>query len=249
MRNRLVAAGLGAAALLVTGCGGSGTKTVTVSASTTSTAATATTRDVGGQTCVYNPDGSIQQCTPDSSTTTAAVAAGPPQCSSVSARTFAGKCVADNGSTFIFANRGSSVRLKTMRVKVVNVETPQSVSNGSGFTANAHGTFVIVTIAVTNATNSPQTFDEGSATSQAELVIGKNTYSVSFDAENTNDPNSFETNNNDIQPGETRTGTVDFDVPSSAARQVNEHGALIVTDFGETLDSAQTAAALKFFTP
>jgi hypothetical protein len=136
-----------------------------------------------------------------------------------------------------------------MRVKVVNVDTPSSVSNGSGFTANARGTFVVVTIAVTNATTSPQTFDEGSSTSQGSLEIGKNSYSVSFDAENTNDPNSFVTNDNAIQPGETRTGTIDFDVPSSAARQAYEHGALFVVDFGESVDSAQTAAVLKFFHP
>jgi hypothetical protein len=79
--------------------------------------------------------------------------------------------------------------------------------------------FVIVTIAVTNTSTSPQTFDEGTTTSQGELLIGKNTYSVSFDAENTNEPNSFETNNNPIQPGETRTGTIDFDVPTNAAKQ------------------------------
>lgn len=72
---------------------------------------------------------------------------------------------------------------------------------------------------------------------------------MSFEAENTNDPNSFVTNDNDIQPGETQAGTVDFDVPSGAARRVYEHGALIVTDFGEGLDTAQTAAVLKFFHP
>jgi hypothetical protein len=106
-----------------------------------------------------------------------------------------------------------------------------------------------VTIAVTNTTTSPQTFDEGSSTSQAALQIGKNTYSVSFDAENTNDPSSFVTNDNPIQPGETRTGNADFDVPTSAAQRVYKHGGLFVTDFGETLNNAQTAAVLKFFHP
>lgn len=127
----LVCAALAGA--LLPGCGG-GTKTVTVStASTTS---------------------SVAASTPDTSTSTTSTDTGPPQCSSQ--RTFVGKCVADNGSTLIYANRGSSVRLKTMRVKVVNVDTPQFVSNGSGFTANAHGTFVIVTVAVTNTTSSPK---------------------------------------------------------------------------------------------
>jgi Domain of unknown function (DUF4352) len=244
-RRKLIPLLLVAAAF--SGCGG-GTKTVTVgSASTTQqtlsddASCTGGTDSANGAPCTPPPSASA--------TSTTSADTGPPQCTSQDSRAFVGKCIAGNGSTFIFANRGSSVRLKTMRVKVVNVDTPQSVSSGSGFTANAHGTFVIVTIAVTNTTSSPQAFDEGSSTSQAELVIGKNTYSVSFDAENTNDPNSFVTNSNDIQPGETRTGTVDFDVPSSSAKRVYDHGALIVTDFGEGLDTAQTAAALKFFHP
>ena len=211
--------------LLLGSCGGS-TKTVvqTVTAGTATTSTSATTR----------------------ATTTTNT--GPPDCSSIDSRTFVGKCTS-NGATFTFANPGSTVALKTLKVKVVNVATADSVSNGSGFTANAHGTFVIVSIAVTNTTQSPQTFDEGSSTSQAALRIGNNTYSVSFDAENTNDPNSFVTNDAPIQPGETRTGTIDFDVPSSAAARVNQHGGLVVVDFGETLDSAQSAAVLKFFQP
>lgn len=82
---------------------------------------------------------------------------------------------------------------------------------------------------------------------KSELLIGQNQYSVSFEAENTDDPYSFVTNDDAIQPGQTRTGTIDFDVPSIAAQQANEHGALIVTDFGESVDSAQTAGMLKLF--
>lgn len=218
-----------AALTMLGGCGGS-TKTVveTVTASSPATASPTTT----------------------TATTTTATAAntGPPDCSSVSARTYVGKCT-HGGVTLILANRGSPVHLKTLTVMVVNVDTPQTISSGSGFTANANGTFVQVTIAVTNTTHAPQTFDEGSSTSQGSLEIGNNTYSVSFDAENTNDPNSFVTNNNAIQPGETRTGTIDFDVPSSAAAQASQHGALLITDFGDSVDSAQSAAVLKFFHP
>lgn len=233
---------------LASGCGGAA-KTVTVGSPSTSASTITIPNDPECQNGRDKLNGS--PCTPAPGSTTAAAAsttnAGPPDCSSVDGHTFVGKCTGTNGVTLILANRGSTAHLKTLSAKVVNVDTTDSISNGSGFTANAHGKFVVVTIAVTNTTHSPQTFDEGSTTSQGQLQIGNNTYSVSFDAENTNDPNSFVTNNNDIQPGETRVGTIDFDVPPSAAAQVYKHGALLLVDFGESVDTAQTAAVLKLF--
>lgn len=239
-----------AVAALIAGCGGT-TKTVTVGGSQSTSGTTTIQNDPecnnGRDSFNGSPCTSVPASTSDTTGQTNTGTTGPPDCSTVDSHTFVGKCTASNGTTFIFGNRGSTVRLKTMKVSIVNVGTTQSVSSGSGFTANARGTFVIATIAVTNTTTSPQTFDEGSATSQGQLEIGKNSYSVSFDAENTNDPNSFVTNSNDIQPGETRTGTIDFDVPSSAAPQVYKHGALVITNFGDSVDSAQTAAVLKVF--
>jgi hypothetical protein len=224
LKTASIIASVAFAALAVVACGGS-TKTVveTVTAATTSVPTTASVP-----------------------TTTTSANAGPPDCTTVNPHAFVGKCT-NNGVTLDLVNRGSTAHLKTMNARVVNVNTTQSVSNGPGFTANATGTFVIVTIAVTNTTSSPQTFDEGTSTSQGELEIVKNTYSVSFDAENGDDPRSFLTNNNAIQPGETRTGTIDFDVPTNAAQQVYRHGALVVANFGDDVGSAQTAAILKLF--
>ena len=128
--------------MLLAGCGGT-TKTVVetvTSPPTTSTPTSAT------------------------STSTATTTPAAPDCSSVDAHTFVGKCTSSNGATFNFVNRDSTGHLQTLDAKVVNVATAQSVSNGSGFTANAHGTFVMVTIAVTNTTHSPQTFDEALGT-------------------------------------------------------------------------------------
>ena len=149
------------------GCGG-GTKTVTVQASTSQTAATTLSDD---PLCVNGKDSANgSPCTPLTSTTATTARttnAGLPDCASINDRSFVGRCT-HGGVLFTFANRGSTARLKTLSAKVVNVATADSVSNGSGFTANAHGTFVIVTIAVTNRTTSPQTFDEGTATSQGQ---------------------------------------------------------------------------------
>jgi hypothetical protein len=211
--------------LALAACGGS-TKTVTVSSS--------------------NPTPTAAASTPTAASTSTTTAA-PPECSSIaSTPSYQGPCTI-SGGTFTVANRGSKSRLDTVAVKVVDVKTTQSVSNGSSITANAHGTFVIVTIAVTNRTTSPQTFDESSSSSQGALLIAGNRYAVSFEAENTADPQSFVTNNNAIQPGETRTGTIDFDVPSDAAKKVSTRGVLLIADFGENTDSAQHGAILKLF--
>jgi Domain of unknown function (DUF4352) len=121
-------------------------------------------------------------------------------------------------------------------VQLVSVHTASSVSSGSGFTANAKGVYLIVSLTVTNTTSSVQTFDDVSA-NQTVLEVGGSTYTEAFEAENTNDPQSFITNNSGIQSGLSQTGDVIFDLPPSKAAQATKdsRSGLFVGNFGDDL--------------
>ena len=212
--------------LALYGCGGS-TRTVTVT----------------------GPSGSASPSATAPTSTSAPSSSGPPDCSTINAHTFVGKCTT-SGVIYTFANPGAAVRLPTMTVKFLSVRVASSIS-GTYQSAHANGKFVIAAISVTNRDTNPDTFQEYPSLTQAELHIGNDNYAPSLAAENQADPRSFMTNNTNgpIQPGETRVGDVDFDVPPSAAAMATTHGGLLVADFGKAIDASSAIAALKFFTP
>jgi hypothetical protein len=66
-------------------------------------------------------------------------------------------------------------------------------------------------------------------------------YTEDFHAENQADAQSFVTNNSAIQPGESTTGDLVFDVPpAAAARATNDpRDVLIIGNFGDDLSQQQ----------
>jgi hypothetical protein len=117
-------------------------------------------------------------------------------------------------------------------MRYVSKTTAPSVSSEAS-AAKAHGTFVIATVELTNREHSPQAW----ASKQSSLLVGGNSYEEAFEAENGKDQHSLlwtsgATNN--IQPEETRTGDLVYDVPSSALHTLErEGGAIAIRDFGE----------------
>jgi hypothetical protein len=105
-----------------------------------------------------------------------------------------------------------------------------------------------VKLTVTSRLNAPTTFDQDQG--QTTLVIGENEYSQDFDAENL-PGESFVWNDEDIQPGEERVGTVIFDVPDSAVGGLDTDGNLYVTNFSESgVDASEiktTVAVLRTY--
>ncbi len=94
--------------------------------------------------------------------------------------------------------------------------------------ATAKGVFVLVTIQVTNLTHKPQSFDD---LGQTELQIGNSQYSVSTDGDLSDSGADGFTD--DIQPGESSTGDIVFDVPNSALALFPKHAALLLVNFGD----------------
>jgi hypothetical protein len=233
MLARTVALVLGLAATLVVvaGCGGA-TVTVTVPGTTTSSRATITTAEAA---------------------TTTTAAASPNSCDALginAEQLQEGKC--HYGRYLItVVNRADTLRLRELTVKFLGVKTAHYLTSDMG-TTRAKGIYEIFTVRVLNKLHSPVSFD--SSQDQTALVIGKNEYSENFDAENGNDQNSFMWKSNDIQPGESQTGDLVFDVPNRAAALIAQDsrqggGNLDFLNFSDAgnWDTASTYGAIRLY--
>lgn len=142
-----------------------------------------------------------------------------------------GNCIDtnNNGARIQGVNRGSTLRLKQLYVSYGGYTTQDTIPASTG-TAAAQGTFVIMTLTVRNKLNSPAVFDQHQ--DQIILALGSRNYSENFDAEN-NPGTSFVRNSDPIQPGNSKTGTVVFDIPKSIVKHIDTDGDLIILQFSD----------------
>jgi hypothetical protein len=223
MRHRASVVALGGLlSLVAAGCGGS-TKTVTQKVVDTVTAPAAAT--------------TATSSAPITTSTSVTTPSGPPSCTAVAFKT--AHCTL-GGVSFTVAHGTQTLRLKTLALNITGVRTTSTVANNS-ISATAKGEFLIVTISVTNKTTSPETFDGGGFQQQSELELDGASYTESFHAENQADAQSFITNNSPIQPGESATGDLVFDVPPAEAAKAttDSRDVLIIGNFGDDLSQQQ----------
>jgi hypothetical protein len=208
-------------ALALAGCGGS-TKTVTVATSAPPTTTTTTT----------------------SSSATTTTASGPPPCADAVKSTNVRPvvCSTPNGEFTKLATENYPIRLKTLTGEFVSARTASSLSDSTGVnTATANGTFLIISVKITNNTTSPQTVESigGNAFSLSTIGTNAKQYTESFKAENGPDQNSFVSQNSaPIQPDASQTADAVFDVPPPGLAAMRAHGAaLAFGDFGVDVNS------------
>jgi hypothetical protein len=149
------------------------------------------------------------------------------------------------GVKTVFVARRTMLVLSSMRVQVTGTRTTKTLvdqSDGVTFAhAKAQGTFAIVTLRITNETHQPQLFDEAS---QAELQIGVNQYSSSLNGEDADA--GTQGLDDQIQPGESATGDIVFDVPTSAISGFTLHSALLLANFNQFLTISPTELGLIY---
>lgn len=152
------------------------------------------------------------------------------------------KCTLNGTFVWLAHGTGQMLRLKTLDAQLLSIRSASSVSNGPGFTATANGTYLIFTLRITNVMSSPQAFG-GIGSTQTVLSLGGSAYSDAFSAENGNDGQSFLTQDTPIQPGESQTGDLIYDVPSAKAQTAisGRSGGLVIANFGG--DLSQTIPA------
>jgi hypothetical protein len=90
---------------------------------------------------------------------------------------------------------------------------------------------VIVDLEITNKLHLPVAFDPDQE--QTQLLLGENTYTEDFEAENGGIENSFVGGSKEIQPDNTATGAVVFDVPTKRLHEIETNGNLEIGDFSE----------------
>lgn len=223
---RLSAVGLGVGAgLLLAACGGS-TKTIVKTVTAAPPAATSAT--------VASPT-----TTTAAATSTTAAAADPTSCDAKGIdpqQLRQGTCVT-KGVTFTVVNKGSVLRMHSLTASLNGIRAADSLSSDVS-SATASGMFVISSLTVTNRLDSPQTFDQ-IGTAQTQLLLGRQTFTENFDAENGNDPQSCVSKDDaGIQPGESLTCDVIFDVPTSSLAKLTTNGNISITNFGDDIASS-----------
>lgn len=230
--NRIFPVLLGVAALLLVACGGT-TKTVVETVTAPASGASAARATTAAPSTLTTAAGTT--------------ASGPPDCNAAginSAQLKEGTCTS-NGQTVVIVNKASSLHLKSLDANLVGTAAHDSLGSGTGQSATANGKFEILTVTLRNKLDSPQTWQNGQAILTLPTSATHNaTYSEAFTAENGPDQNSCQwkaggISSGPIQPGESITCDVIFDVPPSGS--LTARGAnLLIENFGESDTSNPT---------
>jgi len=118
-----------------------------------------------------------------------------------------------------------------MNVRLGGYRTAKTLSASTG-TEAAQGTYVITTLTVTNKLNQPVTFDSEQVTLNIGTERNARTFTSDFDAGNM-PGNSFIWNDDEIQPGNSKTGTVIFDVARRSLNRIETSGNLTLVQFSD----------------
>ena len=133
------------------------------------------------------------------------------------------------GQDFVVVNKDSILTLDQLTARLVGISTADTLQGPSLGPESASGVFVIASVEITNTTNKPQTYDSsGDATS---LTLGNDVYTEDFDVENGTATDSFVWRTEELQPDESMTGTLVYDVPANAVDHLETDGYLSLANF------------------
>jgi hypothetical protein len=214
----LVAAGVGVGStLLATGGDDSGSRVATVT----------TTVAVDGTS-----DGASTDTTPAPEATTEAEDLDPDNtCDALginSKELKEGSCTV-KGQDVVVVNKDSRLKLDQLTARLVGISTADTLQGRSFGPKSASGVFVVARVEITNTTHEPQTYDSsGEATA---LNLGRDVYTEDFNIENGTARDSFVWRSKELQPHESTTGTLVYDVPASAVGHLETDGYLSVGNF------------------
>jgi hypothetical protein len=147
-----------------------------------------------------------------------------------------GPCTA-GGITLSLAAAGQTVVLGTLAARATRARLTQSVSSPVA-AKTATGTFLIVTLAVTNRQSTPAAFD-GLGATQTALQASSSNFREAVEAETAADLGScLAKSMTPIEPAATVMCDVIFDVPPAIARHLRiKGGGLLILNFGDSIDT------------
>ncbi|HET8815722.1 MAG TPA: DUF4352 domain-containing protein [Solirubrobacterales bacterium] len=133
----------------------------------------------------------------------------------------------EEGQKWVVVNKGSVLKLKTLEAELLGIRDAKTLSSDLG-PETANGTFVTFELTITNLTRAPAYFEE----EQAVLYIDGNVYTQDFEVQNGTEQRSFGWQGTEIQPQNTLTGTITFDVPDKVLANLDSTGNLDIGNFG-----------------
>jgi hypothetical protein len=136
----------------------------------------------------------------------------------------------ERGIEFVVVNKEHVLHLDSLDAELVSISTSESVPVDYGRDRVAKGVFVVATLRITNRARTPKSFS--SFGDNGALILSDRQYSEDFDAENYGDIRSF-TNKDDIQPDQTVTGVMVFDVPPERVTDLDTNGNLDIVNFSD----------------
>lgn len=163
-------------------------------------------------------------------------AAAAPSCSQDTVKVQAGAhgpfACSLKGTATIIVGQKTRLAMQSMTVVGVSAKLTKRLEDKIDGTvissATAQGRFAVVRITVTNHTHKPQSFDKFG---QAELQVKQDSYSTSLKGIEADPAAGL---NDDIEPGESETGDLVFDVPAALALAAfPAHAALFMVNFGD----------------
>jgi hypothetical protein len=216
-------------ALVAAGVGVGGTLLATRGDDSGSTVATVTTTLAVEGTS----DGAPTDTTPPPETTTTETEGVDPDntCDALginSEQLEEGSCTV-KGQDVVVVNKDSTLKLDQLTARLVDISTADTLQGSSFGPKSASGVFVVARLEITNTTNKPQTYDSfGEATA---LNLGRDVYTEDFNVENGTATDSFVWRSKELQPHESMTGSLVYDVPASAVGHLETDGYLSVGNF------------------
>jgi hypothetical protein len=158
---------------------------------------------------------------------TASISAGTSQCDEMGITTSPareGVCEV-KGFTISVANKAHWLHVGEYDVRLVGLRTATALHTGAGRPLRANGKFVIGTLTVKNKLDVPRAFNERSTL--VSLRVDKKNFTEDRDAEGSS-IDSFRLHGRVMQPDETDTGTIVFDLPAEHAKNLYARGSDLV---------------------
>lgn len=142
------------------------------------------------------------------------------------------------GITYVIVDEDHTLELPTLWGSLSGIHMAKSLTNDAAV-ATTQGQFVIASLGITNKLSAPKTFDQAH-TQQAGLILGGAVYKEDPQAENADSNSCLRQSGGPIQPGDTKTCDVIFEIPASASADLGKHGSgdLYLVNFGSDLSSS-----------
>jgi hypothetical protein len=137
-----------------------------------------------------------------------------------------GACTEKDGTKVKVVNRGSLLSLPQLDVRVINITPATEIARE--FDTPLVGSYVIAQVSITNKLNSPL---DPNAQDLFALVLDDREFHPNFDA--MNDGENPLMGYDDLQPDETATGRVVFNVAAKRIHALDTNGNLLVLQFSD----------------